>query len=502
MTLVGGGDYREVGSEFRAYFLDLLELSPTARVLDVGCGSGRMAVPLLGHLRHGSYEGFDVHPEAVTWCQQHITPRHENFRFQHADIVNSWYNPNGRWRASEYRFPYGDGEFDAVLLTSVFTHLLPEGMAQYQREVARVLRPGGRMFATFFLLNEESLRLLDSGLSTLHLPGAREGCRIHDEGVPEFAVAHDETRVRTLLAGSGLHILEPVRYGSWCGRGCFLSYQDVAVAERGEPVVEPPPAEAGSAWDAMSPKRQRMAARLQGDGIEIGALNAPLAVPEGARVTYVDRLDIEQLRHHYPELDAVRLQSPAVTAEAEDLRPFADGSLDFVIGNHLVEHVEDPIRALREFLRVLRPGGLLYLAIPDSRATFDSERPLTSVEHLIDEYRFGAERNRADHYREYVDKVHFVAIPELRATTSLDDMVAAFMSMNYSIHFHVWQSEAFLEFLYAAKAEASLDFELVAFAPREDNEHDNEFILLLAKGHGRDATPSPEASAAGASTRS
>ena len=480
VTLVGGGDYRRVGREFRGYFVEMLGLRPTARVLEVGCGSGRMAVPLTRHLRRGSYEGFDVHAEAIGWCQRHITARHPNFRFEHADIFNTWYNPEGRWRASEYRFPYDDARFDAVLLTSVFTHLLPADMDHYQREVARVLRPGGRMFATFFLLNDESRRLLESGRSTLALDTVLDGCRVHDRCLPEFAVGHDEERVRRHLEACGLHIQEPVRPGSWCGRSSFVSYQDIVIAVRGEPAPEAEADAAAGGWDAMSPKRRRMAAHLRGDGIEIGALNAPLAVPPGARVTYVDRLDLPELRRHYPELDAIRLQAPSVTAEAEDLRPFADGSLDFVIANHLLEHVEDPVRALREFLRVLRPGGLLYLALPDSRVTFDSQREPTTTEHLLEEYRHGATDNRWLHYRDYVDNVHFVVNPELRATESVDRCAATLMDMGYSIHFHVWHPETFLEFLYAAKAEAGLEFELAAFTAQEE-ERDNEFILLLRR---------------------
>jgi SAM-dependent methyltransferase len=164
----GGGDFNQVGEEYLRYFVELGGLRPHERVLDVGCGIGRMAVPLTRYLdNRGSYEGIDVFPKGIAWCQENITPRYPNFRFRVADIKNKEYNPGGRFAASEYEFPYAEASFDFVLLTSVFTHLLPDEVENYLSEIERVLAPGGRCFASFFLLNEESLELLHSGRSTI-----------------------------------------------------------------------------------------------------------------------------------------------------------------------------------------------------------------------------------------------------------------------------------------------------------------------------------------------
>src|SRR5207253_1841289 len=82
---------------------------------------------------------------------------------------------------------------------------------------------------------------------------------------------------------------------------------------------------------------------------------------------------------------------------AEDLSAFDDNSLDFIVANHLLEHLPDPIAGLIEFHRVLRPDGALYMALPDSRVTFDRTRELTSPEHIIEEHRHGTAPNRAAH---------------------------------------------------------------------------------------------------------
>ena len=233
----GGGDFNRVGEEYFRYFVELGGLKPDERVLDVGCGIGRMAVPLTRYLSdRGSYEGIDVFPKGIAWCQENITPRYPNFRFRVADIKNKEYNPGGRFAASEYEFPYEDASFDFVLLTSVFTHLLPDEVENYLSEIRRVLAPGGRCFASFFLLNEDSLDSIRSGKSTIDFRHDFGRYRTKDRETPEAAIAYPEDYVRSLYAERGLGIVEPIRYGAWPGRRDFLSYQDVVVALRGDAV--------------------------------------------------------------------------------------------------------------------------------------------------------------------------------------------------------------------------------------------------------------------------
>src|SRR5207253_4423543 len=105
-------------------------------------------------------------------------------------------------------------------------------------------------------------------------------------------------------------------------------------------------------------------------------------------------------------LNGLRLLDVAVIGTAEDLASFTDGSLDFIIANHLLEHLEDPIAALKEFERALKAGGVAYLALPDQRLTFDRDRQLTSLEHLLEEHRAGsAETSRRDHYLDWARNV-------------------------------------------------------------------------------------------------
>jgi SAM-dependent methyltransferase len=227
----------------------------------------------------------------------------------------------------------------------------------------------------------------------------------------------------------------------------------------------------------MSAKRRRLAWWLEGRGIEIGALHRPLEVPPGANVTYVDRYSVAELRTRYPELAAQALTEVSVVGDAQDLSAFEDSSLDFVIANHLLEHLEYPTDGLLEFQRVLRPGGLVYLALPDKRVTFDKKRALTTTDHLLDEQRLrSAPEHRWDHFLDWAVNVDGKA-----PGADADEWARDLMAREYSIHFHVWRPETFLEFLFAARAQAGVELDLLQFAAPEA-EGDDEFILLLAKG--------------------
>lgn len=233
-----GGDpsqevFRQVGQRFFQFFVELCELQPSERVLDVGSGIGRMAVPLTRYLdRTGSYEGFDIIPDGIKWCKENISRRFPNFQFSWANVFNGMYNRLGKQKAREYRFPYEEEAVDFVILTSVFTHMLPDDMQNYLSETRRVLKRSGRCLITFFLLNSESLKLIQEGRSSLDFAIEFGPYRTISRKQPEAAIAYQESYVLRLLEGSGLRIRGPIHYGSWCGRAEFLDYQDIVIASR------------------------------------------------------------------------------------------------------------------------------------------------------------------------------------------------------------------------------------------------------------------------------
>ena len=230
-----------------------------------------------------------------------------------------------------------------------------------------------------------------------------------------------------------------------------------------------------------TPKRQRAARWLRGSGIEIGALDTPLSVPLGVSVRYVDRVPTERLHEQYRELTDAVFVPVSIVGDAQDLSALADSSVDFVIANHLLEHLENPIGGLREMLRVIRPGGVLYLALPDPRVTFDVDRELTPVEHVVDEFRNGTGHTREAHFTEWVQNAEkHVEWMQKAGVKTGPERVQELLDLDYSIHFHVWRPDTFLEFIVTATREAGLEMEILEFIPRQGG--DDEYIFVFLKG--------------------
>lgn len=127
-------------------------LEPGGRVLDIGCGPGRLAIGLLDRGTNiAEYRGIDAHLPSVRWCARHLTRRNPAFRFEHVDVRTARYNPGGAVADGAARLPLADARYDIVYLYSVFSHMLPDGVRAYLREIRRVLAPGGVLFFTGFV---------------------------------------------------------------------------------------------------------------------------------------------------------------------------------------------------------------------------------------------------------------------------------------------------------------------------------------------------------------
>lgn len=217
--------------------------------------------------------------------------------------------------------------------------------------------------------------------------------------------------------------------------------------------------------------RRRLGARfLAGEGIEIGALHRPFPKPPDVRVRYLDRFTTEQLREEYPELGNEPFAEVEIVDDGERLATVADGSQDFVIASHVLEHTENPIGTLRRHLEVVRPGGTVLLALPDRHTGIDEQRSATSLEHVLADHADGGAGSRAQHYREWAELVDRPL--GLVAAEGVEAHAEQLERSQYSIHFHCWTLGELLAQLPAFGLPATV-------AAARQNMH--EFLIVLRR---------------------
>lgn len=211
---------------------------------------------------------------------------------------------------------------------------------------------------------------------------------------------------------------------------------------------------------------------ISGVGIEIGALHSPLPVDKKkAVVKYVDRMKEDELRIQYPELNNLELVSVDYVANGEMLESIKDNTQDFVIANHFIEHCQDTILTIRNMLRVTKPGGIIFFAVPDKRFTFDKEREVTSVEHILRDFEHGPQHSRERHFEEWVN-----ALNKGSDETFQKKEKKKLMEMDYSIHFHVWEKTDMDELLVFLMKTMKFNFE-IELSLRKLRSNENIYIL-------------------------
>lgn len=220
----------EIGKHLRDIVMQHCGVRPNDIILDIGCGCGRVAGHFMGTVT-GEYHGLDIVLPMVEWCRANISTRDQHFRFHHAELSNTLYH-GGKGDAADYIFPFHDEMFDVIFATSVFTHLLPDSARQYARQISRVLKPGGRAFLTFFIVND-AWRQKDEA-------GEKMGCVFpYDYGryrtavrdSPESVIAFEQDEATTILEQAGLRIKD-VSLGWWSNNPGGWTAQDVILLEK------------------------------------------------------------------------------------------------------------------------------------------------------------------------------------------------------------------------------------------------------------------------------
>jgi predicted SAM-dependent methyltransferase len=133
-------------------------------------------------------------------------------------------------------------------------------------------------------------------------------------------------------------------------------------------------------------------------------------------------------------------------SEASDLGEVRSGTYDFLLSSHVLEHLANPLRGLHEWLRVLKESGNLILLVPHYRATFDHQRPVTKLEHLIDDFEQDIGENDLTHLDEIL-QLHDLAMDpgagsfeefEKRSRNNLE---------NRCLHQHVFDNQLVIQLM-------------------------------------------------------
>jgi predicted SAM-dependent methyltransferase len=180
--------------------------------------------------------------------------------------------------------------------------------------------------------------------------------------------------------------------------------------------------------------RQIIVSQVRGTGIEFGAGARPTQIPLEAEVRYAEPyFTPEQMERMYGQ--SKNYMIPDLLDFFDNQTNIPEQSVDFIIAAHVIEHTKNPIKAFVDSYRALRDGGQLILIVPDKRYTFDKPRHLTTVEHLVEDYRDPSDERDFDHYLDYhlhlgrSDDPHKAAAEDAAAQRDL--------------HFHVWNYESF-----------------------------------------------------------
>jgi predicted SAM-dependent methyltransferase len=210
---------------------------------------------------------------------------------------------------------------------------------------------------------------------------------------------------------------------------------------------------------------------LQGQGLEVGALHQPLQLTSKAKVKYVDRLPVSELRIHYSDLSHLDLVDVNIIDDGERLVTIANGSQDFIVANHMLEHCVNPIQTLQTFSDKLKPSGIIYISIPDKRFCFDKDRELTSFDHLTDDYYC-----KNEHFQHYIEWTRYVN--GVTDEQEIQRQAHHLFQMQYSIHFHVWDYFTFVDFIQRMNAFLNYRFDVLNIS-FDDYRH--EIITILRR---------------------
>ena len=225
---------------------------------------------------------------------------------------------------------------------------------------------------------------------------------------------------------------------------------------------------------------------LRGRGLEIGAYSQPTVLKSESDISYLDVQSREALIAALPDKsEACRIPPVDYVCTSSDYASVVPGSFDYIIANHVFEHVANPIAWLQMVSRMLVADGVLFLSVPDKKYTFDKYRPDTPLSHILHDYFTGVQTTSMEHVLEnelYYDQEFIGRAMRVEERLNPERLRAAFdIPMHPGWHCHVFQCETFREkVLKPLQFMGLIEFELVALRGAQASTG-GEFSLALRK---------------------
>ena len=232
----------------------------------------------------------------------------------------------------------------------------------------------------------------------------------------------------------------------------------------------------------LSPTGRVLLARfLNGSGVELGPGHHPLPIPyPGVSVRYLDRWQPDENLELFTNVDpgaAFTKPDFIVNLDVDGLSALDEGSQDFVIASHLLEHLADPLRQLEEIHRVLQCGGVVLIFLPDRRFTFDRRRAATPLEHLVADHRDRVTTVSDEHVEDYLRKTD-----DWDETWTDEERLAQFdLHRRRSIHAHCWTQDEFIAVIEHTINSMGMRWELLDALFVEDVPGGSEFGFVLRR---------------------
>jgi SAM-dependent methyltransferase len=183
----------------------------------------------------------------------------------------------------------------------------------------------------------------------------------------------------------------------------------------------------------------------KGQGIEVGAGDRPFPLPQGAVAMYGDSRDHDELKAYF----GAHVTSAQGYIDAETFDGVDNNSADFVISAHVIEHLFNPMGSIRAVSRVLKPSAYAIIAAPEMTETFDRNRPITPISHVIRDLEDAGSSTKLQAYIEHVRFVHPLANQPF-ADEDVEPEARRIMDVGMDIHVHAWDRAAFIQMMATA----------------------------------------------------